>query len=395
MSAGKFLIAEGFLPPRRGRKPLGKDAIPRLRKASLSPSEHKKRYRDKKRREKQQLREAEAHNLVFHDPEFGSLTRQLGNPNTFVRYFTDREFPQLKELAKIETRELRKIEIAIPVYTDPNLRRLVGTATEYRLRAYFGVKPFHDSILKKLLLPVDEVTSSGNLWRNGLWDELCSEAEQFWTGPSFSQHVFDVRVERLICRYCVLFAHLAHEARAFRPPFAEIKRPTVKKLLAMLDNDAIEDVVGISQRFRELKNKEIAGFRIAFGGRDLAGSADVGGADFDLVVDGQLIDFKTRMKRSVDTKDLRQLVAYVLLDYDDEFRFDSVCCYFSRQNFTVTLSLHEILGPERRLAEVRRMFREEMRKFVRPSPKGAPIGAHPTSPTRGEGAKSHTKRTSK
>jgi hypothetical protein len=44
---------------------------------------------------------------------------------------------------------------------------------------------------------------------------------------------------------------------------------------------------------------------------------DVGGADADLIVNDCLLEIKTTVQSAIDTQWIRQLIGYVLLDYDD------------------------------------------------------------------------------
>lgn len=75
------------------------------------------------------------------------------------------------------------------------------------------------------------------------------------------------------------------------------------------------------------------------------GSALIGGADADLIVDGCLIEIKTTVKPETLPRDvLYQLLGYVLLDFTDKHGISSVGLYLSRQGEFVSWPLGELLA---------------------------------------------------
>ena len=70
----------------------------------------------------------------------------------------------------------------------------------------------------------------------------------------------------------------------------------------------------------------------------------LGGADADLIVDGRLLDIKTKMAASIDRVDLWQILGYALADTDDEFDIREVGFYFSRQGVQVSWDLGALLS---------------------------------------------------
>ena len=64
-------------------------------------------------------------------------------------------------------------------------------------------------------------------------------------------------------------------------------------------------------------------------GPTFEGSAFIGGADADLIADGCLWDIKTGVRFNA-TADIRQSLAYALLDYTDAYRLDSIGIYMAR-----------------------------------------------------------------
>jgi hypothetical protein len=74
------------------------------------------------------------------------------------------------------------------------------------------------------------------------------------------------------------------------------------------------------------------------------GSSDVDGADADLIVDGCLIDIKASMNSKINPEWLRQIVGYVLLDYDDTYQITSVGISMARQGMLFTWPLADLLS---------------------------------------------------
>jgi hypothetical protein len=141
----------------------------------------------------------------------------------------------------------------------------------------------------------------------------------------------------------------------------------------------------MSHLFRETQADLLAPSREVVLGRGLAGSGDVGGADFDLLVDGCLIDVKA-------TKDVGslggipwawQLLGYVLLDYEDALAVRSLGLYLARQGLLVEWPLDdfcEMLGASKPspLADLRKDFRKAV-KSGRSAPSS--LGAAGTLPS--------------
>ncbi|SBT47019.1 hypothetical protein GA0070621_2784 [Micromonospora narathiwatensis] len=76
-----------------------------------------------------------------------------------------------------------------------------------------------------------------------------------------------------------------------------------------------------------------------------AGSADVGGADADLVIGRRLMEIKSVSRPEVLTDQaIWQLAGYVLLDYDDEYRFDEMAFYMSRVGWLASWKVDEFFG---------------------------------------------------
>ena len=100
-------------------------------------------------------------------------------------------------------------------------------------------------------------------------------------------------------------------------------------------------------------------------GPTFAGSADLGGADADFILGGLLLDCKaTRHPRALGRDELYQLAGYLLLDYDDRYRVNSLGLYLSRQGGLITWDVDEFLtalGARHTLANLRTLLQHRLR----------------------------------
>ena len=73
------------------------------------------------------------------------------------------------------------------------------------------------------------------------------------------------------------------------------------------------------------------------------GSADVGGADADMIIDGVLIDIKTTVETKIIADWVWQLLGYVLLDYSDHHQISAIGLYMARQGQLIKWDLDEAI----------------------------------------------------
>ena len=255
---------------------------------------------------------------------------------------------------------------------------LAGTAMDYRVRAYFernihraravvrGLTLLSSLVnLEKHVETWTEVTE--NPWYHGrkkhIADRFVESFEAFISTAAPERRQLLAAEEEKLCRYCVVFAYLDFIGRAPGRNSAieimvQLGRPDIDDMLRYLDERVVADLVHLSGRFYEQQGLLLSTFAHAVTGGTLAGSADIGGADFDLVVDGCLIDLKVSVKRNITTAYLRQLVGYWLLDYEDSLSIRSVAILLLRHGHTHRFEMAELLPPGGTAPELRRAFRE-------------------------------------
>jgi hypothetical protein len=139
-----------------------------------------------------------------------------------------------------------------------------------------------------------------------------------------------------------------------------IARRDLEKTLSRVDAVVAADVIGLSSRFYDSHAIMLANARKVIVGGTLAGSADVGGADFDLLVDGCLVDFKATRAAKITTQHLRQLVGYWLLDYEDALKIRSLRFSLLRHGHIEYFDIERDLLPAGAFSVLRSTFRSEL-----------------------------------
>jgi hypothetical protein len=227
-----FICPVGELP-RRGRPPLnGVRAMTR--------AEQKRRYREKKNAGKPPKPDPIARELLKLVP--GPLTAQISSRDSFVRRFIDDSFPNLGAISRACNKTLKEQGLVDlkSAYEHRVVTMLVGTAIDFRVRAYFNRRIFEtDAVIRGLTFlcnckefkkPHIEPGRDTNIEEIGdglYWEEFeVIDNPWYWRRrrrvaerliSSFQNFVAKVRPERRrltpeleerLCRYCILFAYL-------------------------------------------------------------------------------------------------------------------------------------------------------------------------------------------
>ena len=163
------------------------------------------------------------------------------------------------------------------------------------------------------------------------------------------------------CYVLALFENVARSGRAAESPLVlGDRKTTVSELLSIPENQWVDDLCQMSSLFYERCKEHLSGTAIL--NPKFEGSRDVGGADADIILSSCLIDIKTTVNPRVTGDWLYQLLGYVLLDYGDQYRLDSVGVYLTRQGVLLQWPLnwlmsHLIGSPSPPLEELRRSFK--------------------------------------
>lgn len=323
-----------------------------------------------------------------------SLTSELKQKDSFARRFIDHHFPHLAALSRARNIAMRAHGFQRLPHSHEHkvISMLVGTAVDYRVRAYFdqhvekagtvmrGLTILCNLKLEKPHIDPETKTNIKPLGKGWHWEEFEVVTNPwYWRRrkriaerlvASFGRFVAKARPERRklsrqdeerLCRYCVLFAYLDWIGRSDRSSALEILirlgSPQVRSMLRSVDTKIVADVVAISSRFYEKQRGLLKKFKHIVVGGTFAGSPDVGGADFDLVVDACLIDLKATLNPRMDTTYLRQLVGYWLLDYEDALSIRAATIILARHGHSEHFEMGELIGSNANAAALRSAFR--------------------------------------
>ena len=87
-----------------------------------------------------------------------------------------------------------------------------------------------------------------------------------------------------------------------------------------------------------------------------AGSSSLGGADAQLIVDGNLLDIRTtKSSKPFTVKNFWQQLAYVLLDWNDEYEIQTISWYYTRQKSYFSYEVNDMFTD---LQSTREEFKE-------------------------------------
>ncbi|TAK20817.1 MAG: hypothetical protein EPO26_17535 [Chloroflexota bacterium] len=233
---------------------------------------------------------------------------------------------------------------------------VVGTAFDYRLRYYWGVTPSGETVAgggadviagSQWLKDPDSARRIQDLTQR-FFDEMDSALD---ASPPMGRRLNSAD-EAKLAHYCCVLAMFEVLFRAGLTPYSPLVGPdavtviatmsSVTDLLALVNPAWVDDLCALSWRFYDTQAHLLD--LPAVLNPTFEGSAAVGGADADLVLDRCLLELKTTVKPRVDGVWIHQLLGYALLDYSDLHRIDAIGVYLSRQGVLLRWSLPELLA---------------------------------------------------
>ncbi len=298
-----------------------------------------------------------------------SRHRRLGSPdmadNAIRRFFYDNS-PNTRGFVREQNKKLGQTETIRPAESPdrPVPFGDLGMAIDYRLRYYFAVTPYRDLVawtgaqLHRRRL--EETYSLAPTLVEGFFVEL--EAFVGEIGPSGRK--LGTARERQLNRFCFVLA-LFEQMRRINPHpgnllFAE-RMSSVCDLLGIADDLWIDDLCSLSKAFYECYKERLSDPVTL--NPTFSGSVHIGGADADLILGNRLLEVKTTVTPAITKTMLYQLIGYVLLDYEDEYRLKQVGIYMARQATTLKWNLPDLLdrlhsnNSAPPLAQLRRQFK--------------------------------------
>jgi hypothetical protein len=309
-----------------------------------------------------------------------SLTSELKNPKSPLSAFMAAEFPGTRSLSAA-FREARPADAdALTPSVPEGTRVMWGTlnaAFDHRLRYAFTDSddlPQGMSITLAGVGQLADPSSAAPIRQAGMdqWSMLVELVRE--DRPGNRDHPLllpcaaaETRLARL-CYAMAWYEEVYRTGRLWpRTPLGDAGPAfTVTDLLNAVPEYAVADLLGqvrlASDALDSLRAKHASSD--VWDGPTFAGSADVGGADADLIAGDLLIDVKGTVTPSrLGKKKFYQLLGYALLDYDDEYGIRQLGFYLSRFGRLVTWPVEEylaLLGCTRPLGDLRRAFTDAL-----------------------------------
>ncbi len=314
-----------------------------------------------------------------------SLTSHLNDPESHVLAFMRERFPNTRRLSGQLKRELKGVRSIEPPDRPGYPRDVIGMAADYRIRFYFPPTPVESLVAYGGAARLKLGATHPRAHEHENFEAMANRMDGVGRASDEIFRTLDGFLERVrpagrglapdeevrLCRYCFVLACFEQVVRAgghpANPLFSQTAT-TAHALLGLPPTDVVQDLAEISRGFYDAQSDLL--LRPATMNPKFAGSADVGGADADLIVDGCLIEIKTLTLPKITGKMLHQLVGYILLDYEGHHAITEVGFYLARQTTLKRIPLPVLLNHlsgdgEVNLHETRAAFREAVTKRTR------------------------------
>ena len=309
-----------------------------------------------------------------------SLTSHIrGQPPTALTAWFREELPSTRRVVSNANVGVRRTALIDPPSSIAG--GWLGTAIDYRIRMMLADTPWEQTV------------AAAGATRVGLHDRMIHAVADYYEEcvgrcrPSLAPNPTDAQDAEL-AQLCLLLARFDEGARIGFSWFSDdpkwaSRRITLPQVLATVPAAAVVDVQKMAELFRAhdqgLCERVRSGCPIVCN-PVFRGSRLVGGADADLICDGELIEIKSSKNPGVERDYLLQMAGYALLDLDDGYAVRTLGIYFARTGEWVRLSLRRVLGmaakdapqgypDESRLPTLdfwRSSFREALRRLGRP-----------------------------
>ncbi len=319
-----------------------------------------------------------------------------------ARAFIDEAFPNLTDLAALARKQ---VETKKPWSAfDGTAPTVIGTAFDYRLRFWFAITPFNEltaraganRVLREVLgltqvISIDQFKTGGPPGERIGADSLLhstwvADPHGEFTGvPNFISSLaesVDTRIgalnpvgrqlagpdEQELARLCLLLGLLEQVYRSGKvspgsPLSGTSLRTTLDEILDSMPDLWVEDLAGLMAR----AHSSWPSLSVA---PAILNPHFKPGVDGDLIVAGILYEIKTGLSLEFPAW-IRQLLAYALLDFTDEYGIAGIGFYLARHGLLMRWSMDEVVrvtggGATPSLAELRMGFRSCIEKTVGP-----------------------------
>lgn len=262
-----------------------------------------------------------------------SLSKELQNPNSIISRFLN------SALDPVETRILlHQYNIQMDATNTIRLRAdvdpaLVGTAFDYAFRWTLA-----DHLIAPDLVGLKGAEVADNMRFQHHVDALTELVQRGNITPHLR-----APVSIILSWYESIYrsGNDKYVMPCFNTPSSSAKE-SIKKLTMNVPIEAVADIQQLMSTIPRVWGKRLGKSYTL--NPTLPNSGYVGGADGDWIVDGILYDCKCSWRNSpFKMGHFRQVLAYALLDWDDELNLRGVGWYYARQKFIIEMPLTDIL----------------------------------------------------
>jgi hypothetical protein len=205
---------------------------------------------------------------------------------------------------------------------------LVGGAIDYRLRAYWRAYKARGTVAAQGAM-VALGQGSGDVF--DLWEDITAAWDGLMRTARPARRVLPPDDEVRLDRLCVVLAVYEQIWRSGQVNEMLARGGTLEEVLARVPAAVVDDLGQLLAAFWQSGPGEAGKGGIVLN-PTFSGSADVGGADGDIILDGVLWDYKTSISPTKSTNDAwpYQLLGYGLLDYSDRYHLSGAGIYLVR-----------------------------------------------------------------
>lgn len=310
-----------------------------------------------------------------------SLTSELNRTGSPVSQFIRGQFPNIPQMVRAANKQAAGVEpILAPAGTAPRTLGDLGTATDYRIRFNYPEMDLERTQALRAILILDEFASTETRLpdpRQDIYEVVpgyilhgfFSELENFLPLARPDLGLLNPSDEATLSRYCYIMAVLEEGKRSGIIHEGLMWQPRdVAEFISKPPEWIPDDIAAQNALYREVMAEFLT--QPATLNPTFMGSADVGGADADLIVGGCLIELKSS-RRNLASMDLYQAVGYCLLDYDDKYGINAVSVYRSRYGIHHCWEIDDFLVRAMQRPERLPVVRDKLRQALGAGGQGA------------------------
>lgn len=292
-----------------------------------------------------------------------SLTSELNSPQSWVNRYFKTHFANVTSFVRKEAPKVRSLRTRVPTNLKGTALMRIGTAVDYRIRLELGLRSETSTVIQ-----------NGISLMNMFGTKNTPEERQAWS-KAISWYLFEIdqQSEEELAKAAIVLAQLDAGFRSggmwsedmvkVASGCREDNPPSWEDILNTAQPNETAEVLEMADLAK--RTLQASPYTKLTLGPTFPGSNYVGGADADLIISQRLYEIKTTVKpRERLPVTIRQLIGYILLDWDDNHQIQQAAIYFSRQGETISWNLEELIASTSTKArtdvtQIREEFRDQ------------------------------------